>query len=88
MLIINWHLRTVKRVEYRNKVVEERVAAKKQYKQEKQATKELYNKYGDKDVYKVAKMLNKTRYKRRLRAAGGDFESYVKQQQKKSSASS
>ena len=68
---------------YRNKVVEERVAAKKQYKQEKQATKELYNKYGDKDVYKVAKMLNKTRYKRRLRAAGGDFESYVKQQQKK-----
>lgn len=64
---------------YRNKVVEERVAAQKQYKKEKQATKELYKKYGDKDVYKVAKMLNKTRYKRRLREAGGDFETYVNQ---------
>lgn len=67
---------------YRNKVVEERVAAQKQYKKEKQATKELYEKYGDKDVYKVAKMLNKTRYKRRLREAGGDFADYVKQKKK------
>lgn len=32
-----------------------------------------------KDTYKVAKMLNKTRYKKRLREAGGDFASYVKQ---------
>ena len=68
---------------YRNKVVEERVAAQNQYKREKKATKELYKKYGDKDVYKVAKMLNKTRYKRRLREAGGDFESYVKQKKMK-----
>lgn len=64
---------------YRNKVVEDRIAAKKQYKLEKDATKELYKKYGDKDTYKVAKMLNKTRYKKRLREAGGDFASYVKQ---------
>lgn len=67
---------------YRNKIVEERVAAQNQYKKEKQATKDLYEKYGDKDVYKVAKMLNKTRYKRRLREAGGDFETYVKQKKK------
>lgn len=65
---------------YRNKVVRDRVAAKNLYKAEKAHTKSLYEKYGDKDVYKVAKYLNKTRYKRRLREAGGDFKSYVKQQ--------
>lgn len=68
---------------YRNKVVKDRVAAKELYKYEKAHTKALYNKYGDKDVYKVAKYLNKTRYKRRLREAGGDFKSYVEQQKKK-----
>ena len=65
---------------YRNKVVRDRVAAKNLYKAEKAHTKSLYEKYGDKDVYKVAKYLNKTRYKKRLREAGGDFKSYVKQQ--------
>lgn len=63
---------------YRNKVVDERVAAKKQYDNDKKKAKQAYKK--NKKAYKAAKLISKTRYKKRLKEAGGDFESYVKQQ--------
>lgn len=44
----------------------------------KKKAKQTYKK--NKKAYKAAKLISKTRYKKRLKEAGGDFESYVKQQ--------
>lgn len=65
---------------YKNKVVKDRVAAKKIYREDKKNVKALYVLDKDKDTYKTAKYIIKRRYKKRLREAGGDFESYVKRQ--------
>ena len=67
---------------YRNKVVKERIETKEQYKKDKKAAKADYTSNKDKNAYKAAKLINKMRYKKRLREAGGDFADYVKQKKK------
>lgn len=64
---------------YKNKVVKDRLAAKKIYKEDKKTAKALYTLDKNKDVYKTARYIIKRRYKKRLREAGGDFADYVKQ---------
>lgn len=67
---------------YKNKVVKDRLAAKKIYKEDKKRVKAFYALDKDKDTYKTARYIIKRRYKKRLREAGGDFADYVKQKKK------
>ena len=67
---------------YRNKIVKDRVAAKKIYKEDKKNVKALYTLDKDKDTYKTAKYIIKRRYKKRLREAGGTLKDYKEQYNK------
>ena len=67
---------------YKNKVVKDRLEAKKQYREDTKAAKSKYTLNKNKSAYKAAQLINKTRYKKRLKEAGGDFADYVKQQKK------
>ena len=71
-----------KALSYRNKIVKDRIAAKKEYKKDKKAAKADYALNKDKKSYKAAKLINKMRYKKRKKEAGGTLKAYKEQYNK------